>query len=167
MAGKTPRGIRNNNPLNIRRTKTVWQGMKPQVTDKEFVEFTTMAYGYRAAWKTLQTYYKRIRDRKKHYTVENLICRWAQPQENDTTSYIRNVLALSGIGGQENLLPPENVLSYNRLSSLIAAMTVMENGIRPYQVNTEAIYQGYKLAFPENAQELDDSLLCQDEYADW
>ena len=44
-----PRGIRNNNPLNIRRTNTVWQGMKEELTDKEFVEFISMAYGYRAA----------------------------------------------------------------------------------------------------------------------
>ena len=40
------RGIRNNNPLNIRRTQTVWKGMKKEVTDKEFVEFKSMAYGY-------------------------------------------------------------------------------------------------------------------------
>ena len=100
------RGLRNNNPLNIRHSKDKWQGIATTQTDKEFVQFQTMAYGYRAAWKTLQTYYKRLRERKKHYTVENIIRRWAPPQENDTNSYIRTVLALSGIGGQENLLPP-------------------------------------------------------------
>ena len=46
-------------------------------------------------------------------------------------------------------------------------MTVMENGIRLHQVDDEAIYQGYKLAFPENARELDESLLCSDEYGEW
>ena len=32
---------------------------------------------------------------------------------------------------------------------------------------TEAIYQGYKLAFPEHAQELDEWMMGMDEYADW
>jgi hypothetical protein len=46
-------------------------------------------------------------------------------------------------------------------------MTVMENGIRPHQVDTEAIYQGYKLAFPQHAQELDEWMLGEDEYGEW
>ena len=161
------RGLKNNNPLNIRHSKDQWQGASIPQTDKDFVQFKTMAYGYRAAWRTLHTYYKRLRDRKKLFTVENIISRWAPPTENDTKAYIRSVLKLSSIGGKENLLPPSNPLGYSKLSRLIAAMTVMENGIRMPQVDTEAIYQGYKLAFPENAQELDDSLLCLDEYGDW
>ena len=161
------RGLRNNNPLNIRHSKDKWQGAATTQTDKEFVQFQTMAYGYRAAWKTLQTYYKRLRERKKHYTVENIIRRWAPPQENDTNSYIRTVLALSGIGGQENLLPPENVMSYNRLSSLIAAMTVMENGIRMEEVDTQAIYEGYQLAFPDKRKALEEWLSAEDEYGGW
>ena len=162
-----PRGLRNNNPLNIRRSKDEWQGTATTQTDKEFVQFQSMAHGYRAAWRTLYTYYKRLRERKKHFTVENIIHRWAPPKENNTKRYIRTVLTLSGIGGQENLLPPDNVMGYERLSKLIAAMTVMENGIRMSQVDTEAIFQGYKLAFPENAQELDEWMLAEDEYAEW
>ena len=161
------RGLHNNNPLNIRHSKDQWQGASIPQTDKEFVQFQTMAYGYRAAWRTLHTYYKRLRDRKKLFTVENIISRWAPPTENDTKAYIRSVLKLSSIGGKENLLPPSNVSGYSKLSRLIAAMTIIENGISMTQVDMEAIYQGYKLAFPENAQELDDSLLCLDEYGDW
>ena len=55
---KMTRGIRNNNPLNIRRTATRWQGACKEQKDKSFVQFKTMAYGYRAAWKVLQTYYE-------------------------------------------------------------------------------------------------------------
>ena len=43
----------------------------------------------------------------------------------------------------------------------------MENGIHLHQVDDEAIYQSYKLAFPENAQELDEWMLGEDEYAEW
>ena len=50
------RGLRNNNPLNIRRNNTKWQGLSVTQTDKSFFQFKTMAYGYRAAFKTLQTY---------------------------------------------------------------------------------------------------------------
>ena len=46
------RGLRNNNPLNIRRNKTKWQGLSVTQTDKSFFQFKTMAYGYRAAFKT-------------------------------------------------------------------------------------------------------------------
>ena len=161
------RGLRNNNPLNIRRSTDRWQGAAETQTDKDFVQFQSMAYGYRAAWRILNTYYKKLKERKKHFTVENIIHRWAPPTENDTKAYIRTVLTLSGIGAQENLLPPENVDSYHRLSKLLEAMTVMENGIRPNKVDTEAIFQGYKLAFPKNAQELDEWMLGEDEYAEW
>ena len=46
------RGLRNNNPLNIRRNNTKWQGLSATQTDKSFFQFKTMAYGYRAAFKT-------------------------------------------------------------------------------------------------------------------
>ena len=51
------RGIRNNNPLNIRHSADRWQGAREEQTDKSFVQFTTMAYGYRAAWKVLESYW--------------------------------------------------------------------------------------------------------------
>ena len=164
---KEPRGIRNNNPLNIRHSADRWQGACGEQKDKSFVQFKSMAYGYRAAWKTLQSYYNRFCHQSKPYTVRNIISRWAPPKENDTEAYIRTVLRLSGIGGKENLLPPENVDSYHRLGKLLEAMTVMENGIRLNDVDTEAIFQGYKLAFPRNAHELDKWMLEEDEYRDW
>lgn len=43
-----PRGLRNNNPGNIRTTKDRWQGLRPQQTDPAFFQFTEMRYGYRA-----------------------------------------------------------------------------------------------------------------------
>ena len=162
-----PRGIRNNNPLNIRHSAHQWQGAREEQKDKSFVQFKSMAYGYRAAWKTLQSYYNRFCAQSRAFTVRNIIGRWAPPKENDTEAYIRSVMRLSSIGGKENLLPPENVDSYGRLSKMIAAMTCIECGIRMNQVDEEAIFQGYKLAFPENARELDEWMLGEDEYSDW
>ena len=141
------RGIRNNNPLNIRRTKTVWQGMRAETKDKAFVEFVNMSYGYRAAWRILFTYfYKHFRVNPR-CTVSDIIHRWAPPEENDTQAYINTVLRLTGIGGKENLLPPRNPRGAWKLASILAAMTVVECGIRPEEVDTEAIRRGYELAF--------------------
>lgn len=163
----TSRGIRNNNPLNIRLSTDRWVGAQEEQTDQSFVQFKSMAYGYRAAWKILQTYYHRFCAQSRAFTVRNIIGRWAPPKENDTESYIHSVMMLSSIGGKENLLPPENVDSYGRLSKLIAAMTCIECGIPLSQVDEEAIYQGYKLAFPEKSQALDEWMLGWDEYGDW
>lgn len=161
------RGIRNNNPLNIRRTATRWQGTRKEQTDKSFVQFETMAYGYRAAWKILQTYYERFCMQSKPFTVRNIIERWSPPTENDTEAYIKNVLLLSGIGGKEKLLPPSNVSGYGRLSRLVAAMTSVECGIEYSCVDAGTIAQGYKLAFPSNRAKLEERLLDEDEYRYW
>ena len=41
-----PRGIRNNNPLNIRRGKDQWQGLRAQQTDASFCQFESLDYGW-------------------------------------------------------------------------------------------------------------------------
>ena len=171
------RGLRNNNPLNIRHSKDQWQGAAETQTDKEFVQFQSMAYGYRAAWRTLHTYYKRLSEQKKHFTVENIISRWAPPTENDTKSYIHSVLRMTSLGGNENLPQPSRGVDIPILEKLVAAMTTMECGIPYQQVNRIAIGKGYELAFPgkrsyartqpvEEDIYLDD-LLMWDEYRDW
>ena len=161
------RGIRNNNPLNIRRSADQWQGASEEQKDKEFVQFKSMAYGYRAAWRILQTYYERFCHQSRAFTVRNIISRWAPPKENDTEAYIRTVLQLSGLGGKENLLPPSNVDSYDRLAKLLQAMTCVECGQPMQWVDTEAIFQGYRMAFPENQAELDAYFMARDEYWNW
>ena len=161
------RGLRNNNPLNIRHSSSCWKGMAKHQTDASFVIFDSLEYGYRAAWRILFTYFYRFVTEKKAFTVRNIINRWAPPNENDTEAYIRAVLRIASIGGQEKLLPPDNVKSYSQLSRLLVAMTVVENGIRKEAVNNQAIYEGYRLAFPEKVKGLEEWLNEEDEYGDW
>ena len=145
------RGLRNNNPLNIRHSQDQWQGAATTQTDKSFVQFESMAYGYRAAWKTLDTYNLRFRREHKPYNVRNIIARWAPPSENDTEAYVKAVVKLSGLGGNENIPRPNRYRNFERLEKtarLIAAMTCVENGIRMEQVDMEAIWKGYDLAWP-------------------
>ena len=164
----TSRGERNNNPLNIRRSTDRWEGARQEQTDNSFVQFKSLAYGYRAAWKILQSYYDRFASQGKGFTVRNIIYRWAPPSDgNATEAYIRKVLQLSALGGKENLLPPDNPDSYYRLSKLLTAMTSVECGIPMSRVHTEAIYQGYLLAFPENKESLEEWLKAEDEYWNW
>ena len=48
MTTKQPRGIRNNNPGNIRRNGDPWQGLAKDQTDREFFTFQSAVYGIRA-----------------------------------------------------------------------------------------------------------------------
>ena len=117
------RGIRNNNPLNIRRSKDNWQGLKTLQTDPQFCQFETMAYGWRAAFVMLtRTYYHTYR----LYTIRAIINRWAPPNENNTKRYIENVCRFTGIGPDEPLGIPSDKPS--RWMKLGAAMCVQECG---------------------------------------
>lgn len=81
------RGIRNNNPANIRRGCS-WKGLTKTQTDKEFCQFTTMTWGVRALLVTLRTYVV-----KHHlHTVREIITRWSPPSDgNNTEKYIEYV----------------------------------------------------------------------------
>jgi len=94
------RGLRNNNPLNIRRVAgTKWKGQAAEQKDKEFVQFESLAWGLRAAFCILDTYRRKYQD----VCVEDIIARWAPPSENATSEYIRTVCRLTGFGGKERL----------------------------------------------------------------
>ena len=81
------RGIRNNNPANIRKGCN-WQGLAKTQTDREFCQFVTMTWGVRALLVTLRTYVV-----KHHlHTVREIITRWAPPSDgNNTEKYIEFV----------------------------------------------------------------------------
>ena len=118
-----PRGIRNNNPLNIRRSKDQWKGMRMQQTDASFCQFETLEYGWRAAFYLLtRTYYHKYR----LFTIRAIISKWAPPCENKTEAYINNVCRLTGIGPDEPIgIPSERPA---RWIALGRAMAIQENG---------------------------------------
>ena len=98
-----PRGLRNNNPLNIRRSADKWQGLCACQEDKEFFQFLCAAYGWRAAFVILTKSYYAKRGIK---TVEGIIARWAPNNENNTEGYIRRVCEYTGISRSQILPPP-------------------------------------------------------------
>ena len=99
-----PRGIRNNNPLNIRRSGDKWQGLKTLQEDREFFQFETIELGWRAAFVILcKTYYGKYKLR----TIRGIVTRWAPPKENNTPAYIRHVSDYTGIGPDRDLGDPQ------------------------------------------------------------
>jgi hypothetical protein len=88
-----PRGIRNNNPGNIRVSSTAWIGKLYDISDeKAFERFETMEYGIRALLVILRTYINKY----KLHTIEGIIRRFAPSTENDTEAYIKSVCKETG-----------------------------------------------------------------------
>ena len=135
-----PRGIRNHNPLNIRRTaKDVWKGLADMQTDRAFCQFKSLEYGWRAAFHLLtRTYYHKYR----LYTIRGIISKWAPPSENKTEAYIANVSALTGILPDDPLGIPSDQPS--RWMMVATAMAIQENGTE--SLDYFAMMRGWELA---------------------
>ena len=130
-----PRGLRNNNPLNIRRTANLWQGLSKEQNDPDFFQFESMAWGYRAAFVVLRTY----RNRYGINTVERIVRRWAPEKDgNDTEYYIRKVTVLTGLE-RTQIVDDQDPRT---MMSLVAAMSRVENGVPARQVE---VCKGWKL----------------------
>jgi hypothetical protein len=116
----TPRGIRNNNPGNVRRSVTVWRGQSEHQTDSAFVQFVSMAYGVRALAVILRAYVS------KHnlHTLTGIIWRWAPPIENNTAAYVAAVAKATGFDPHANL----NLNDPATLRALAKAIIEHEDG---------------------------------------
>ena len=124
------RGLRNNNPGNIRLSAMRYRGEVVPSADIAFKQFETMAWGYRAIFMLLDTY------RVKHglTTLRGMIGRYAPPCENDTGRYLAFVAYRSGVD-------PDVVLdtrAREQMVSVVGAMSRMENGVEPIADDVEA-----------------------------
>lgn len=114
----TPRGIRNNNPLNIRKGND-WKGERPEQKDKAFEEFTSMEYGIRAGFIILRKYITGYNGlTQKFNTIEKMISRWAPTVENNTSAYISQVSKMTGI-------PANLKISFSQRSFMVAIVDAM------------------------------------------
>ena len=128
------RGLRNNNPLNIRRNNTKWQGLAKEQSDKAFFVFVAPEWGYRAALRTLQNY-NRVHGLR---SVREWIERWAPPCENPTDNYLQCVVEKTGMPADACPRITNKVV----MCSIVAAMSWFENGVEPVM---EDIYKGWEL----------------------
>lgn len=131
---KQPRGIRNNNPLNI-RIGNVWLGEVKKPTDKSFEQFISMEYGIRAGFVILRRYIRRY----GIDTIAEIVSRWAPSSENNTKAYISAV-------ANRTLLDPDLPIRFEDkevMCSIVSAMIEVECGC---SVSMEKIKKGYELA---------------------
>lgn len=119
-----PRGIRNNNPLNIKRGETAWRGLSSAQRDDVYCTFDLPEDGIRAAAKILQTY----QERHGIAMLAGVIQRWAPPADgNDTSAYITAVEIWADIDANAAL----DLSDYDTAYALLRAMCRFENGKPP------------------------------------
>jgi hypothetical protein len=129
------RGYKNNNFGNIVKTfdskgkQTFWTG-ETTGTDTRFKTFKSPAYGYRAIFVLLDSYVKKGFD-----TIEEIISKYAPSNENNTNGYIESVSKLTN-------LQPDEAVTKNDYIKIAAAISQVENGIKP---NTQHLTEGFNL----------------------
>lgn len=121
--GDGARGIRNNNPGNLEFSKSnPWAGQTGD--DGRFAKFETPEHGIRALGRNLLSYQRQGLD-----TVNDIINRWAPPDDNNNTSaYIEAVCAQLGVTPDQ----PLDASNPDILKALCAAIIHHENGSQPY-----------------------------------
>lgn len=162
------RGIRNNNPLNIRYSATPWKGkvLKEHKHDENFEEFTSMYFGFRAALINIETYIIKYGCN----TIAKIISRWAPSSDlacckecavrikaaanpplqstqacigcnkrNRPDDYIKHICRITNTGGNE---PISN--HSRKLRDIVAAMAFIESGR-----NITAYYDSLDRAFED------------------
>lgn len=127
-----PRGIRNNNPGNIKSGQG-WKGVVG--TDGTFDIFSDDTWGLRA----LATDISNKVGKDGLTTISQIISVYAPPSENDTSNYISDVASQVGIGADDQI-----DLSTD-LSPMIRAIVMHENGQQGAIISDEDIAQGISM----------------------
>lgn len=128
------RGLRNNNPGNIRKSGTVYLG-ETVSADASFKTFESVEYGYRAMFVLLHTYQKRYGLK----TLRQMISRWAPPEDNnDTEAYITAVSDDSGVPADSTITTTYKDV----MVPIVAAMSRVENGV---SANMPDVLEGWNL----------------------
>lgn len=113
VLNRLPRGIRNNNPGNIVKTKTVWQG-EIECKDTKFECFESPFWGIRAMVRVLVNY------RIIHglYYIEDIINRWTATDKEAFTKYV---------------LPCQHSETFRtHMACTVTKIIEFENGVNPY-----------------------------------
>ena len=131
---KMSRGLRNNNPGNIRLGSVRYKGERAKSSDSAFRQFESLEWGYRAMFVLLHTY------ALKHncHTLRSMINRYAPPIENHTEIYIRRVAYAT------HLSPDEAISTTDKgvMTAVVAAMSEVENGVK---ADMATIWRGWEL----------------------
>lgn len=128
------RGLRNNNPGNIRLGSFKYLGEKSQSSDPAFRQFKSMEWGYRAMFVLLRTYVVK----HKCCTLRQIINRYAPPFENHTDIYLRRVADATHLSPDEEITISDGAM----MTAIVAAMSEVENGVK---ADMKEVWQGWEL----------------------
>lgn len=112
-----PRGIRNNNPGNLKKSSIRWFG-KIESSDSVFEQFVDIRYGIRALAKDITNDIKKGKN-----TIAALISEFAPATENKTRAYINYVSQATGIDENARLNT-----EFGTIFRLVKAIIRHENG---------------------------------------
>lgn len=135
MNKTVPKGIRLNNPGNIRyRPQDKWQGLIGPVDG--MCQFETPQYGIRVIARQL------IVNQDKHQcgTLSQHIMRYAPPVENNTGAYVDDVCARTKMWKDEQI----DMHRWEFIRPVVEAIIWHENGQCPY--SADVIDKGVELA---------------------
>ena len=132
-AGPLPRGLRNANPGNIRRSADRFRGEIVPSRDPLFKQFESLEWGLRALFVVLDTY----RHRHGLRRLADFIARWAPPSENDTAAYLRTVAARTG-------LDPAAVIDTRHRSTMLAVAGAIVQVACGVPVDPAALRRGWE-----------------------
>jgi hypothetical protein len=149
-----PRGIRNNNPGNVRVSSSNWIGKVPlsENTDstlvngqpqlrQAFEQFVDMKHGVRCCIKILQNY------RANHglMTIRDLIHRYAPTNENHTDIYINFIADRTGLNPDVTFNPTKE-----NMRKLVKAIIRFENGTNQEWVSDGVFNQAWAMIHPND-----------------
>jgi hypothetical protein len=123
------RGLKVNNPGNIRISPANYVGEITPSADPAFSQFETIAYGYRAMFQVLRHYISNGLN-----TIQKIINTYAPPSENDTNAYINSVTKRTGISATAIL----DSADFTTLGKIVYAMAYVEQGVAPNQKDIDA-----------------------------
>lgn len=122
-----PRGLRNNNPGNIRYGQFAQSQGAVGKDSGGFAIFQTAEDGLRALGELLRSYARRGLN-----TVRGVINRWAPPSENNTGAYVGAVAKRLGVGEAQAL----DMTDPKVIAGLTGEITRHENGRNPFAPDT-------------------------------
>lgn len=141
MEKTLPRGLRNNNPLNIRWSKNEWLGKVKNNTDGAFEQFLTIEYGLRAAFLNIRTIIRRRAQQNLSTNIKQLVHVWApESDHNNEMSYVITIAKKTGLQPNDIV----NVKNKTFMCLLVYGMAWVEVGTALTMFN---ISSAYDLAF--------------------
>lgn len=136
MIDFSTRGIRNNNPFNIKKSNNTWIG-QVGFDSGNFLKFANMEFGIRAGIIILRTYIKKYhRD-----TPEKIIERFSPDgHEKEYVSYLNARLKCNGVN-------PALPIAYRSFAfrQLVRAMMWYESNFEYSELDVKSLIAKYKL----------------------